>query len=100
MSHSPIVSPDPERLAEFIFELASQLHVERTHRIALELALERAGVLKPNAGEALAKDAELRVRSLSGLDQSMAKLMRIIAQSADERAPMRTAGVAPVRGDH
>lgn len=85
--------PDNERLAGLAFELASQLHVERTRRLALETVLERAGLLKPGVIDALAEDPALLVRTREGLDRSMHGLMRIITESADPRAPLR--GEAP-----
>lgn len=81
--------PDAERLAGLVFELASQLQVERSQRVALELALERAGVLKPDAVAAVAGDVELNRRSRAELDQSMAKLLRVLTESADARGPLR-----------
>lgn len=80
---------DAERLAGLVFELASQLHVERARRVALELALERAGVLATGAAEALATDDEYRRRAGAGLDEAMRKLMRVLAESEDPRAPLR-----------
>lgn len=100
MNYQSVVSPDPERLAGLLFELASQLHIERTQRIALELALARAGVLDAPAIKGLAGDAELRLRSSAGLDQSMAKLMRVLTQHADERGPLRSAEAASARAEH
>lgn len=88
MKHRPI-DLDTERLAGLIYELASQLHVERTQRIALELALERAGVIDEQKVATLAGDPALRERSTVALDRSMAKLMRIITESADSRSPLR-----------
>jgi hypothetical protein len=82
-------TPDAERLAGLAFELASQLQVERSQRIALELALERAGVLKPDAIAILAGDEELRRRSRVELDQAMAKLLRVLTEGADPRGPLR-----------
>jgi hypothetical protein len=82
-------SPDPERLAGLLFELASQLHVERTRRIALETALERAGLLEPGAADALAEDPALLARAREGLDRSMQGLMRILTEADDPRAPLR-----------
>ena len=100
MNYQSVVSPDPERIAELIFELASQLHIERAQRIALELALARAGVLDAPTIEGLARDAEFRSRSTAALDRSMAKLMRVLTQHADERAPLRSAEAASARGEH
>lgn len=79
---------DAERLAGLVFELASQLQVERSQRIALELALERAGVLAPGA-LAAAGDAELRQRSCAELDQALEKLLRVLMERADARGPLR-----------
>ncbi len=89
--------PDAERLAGLVFELASQLQVERSQRVALELALERAGVLKPDAVAAVAGDAELDRRSRAELDQSMAKLLRVLTESADARGPLRGEIAKPVK---
>jgi hypothetical protein len=86
-------SPDNERLAGLVFELASQLHIERTGRIALETALERAGLLAPGAAQALADDPALLALAREGLDRSMRGLMRILTEAADPRAPLR--GEAP-----
>ncbi|RPH52770.1 MAG: hypothetical protein EHM84_04675 [Lysobacterales bacterium] len=88
MSSESVVSPDPERLAGLVFELASQLHIERTQRIALEIALARSGALDLQRVEGLAGDAELRRRSAAELDQSMAKLMRVLKEHADQRRPL------------
>ena len=80
---------DAERLAGLVFELASQLHIERARRIALELALERAGVLPDGAADALATDEHYRSRAGAGLDEAMRRLMRVLAESNDPRVPLR-----------
>jgi hypothetical protein len=100
MSSQSVVSPDPERLAGLVFELASQLHIERTQRIALEIALARSGALDAQGVEALASDAEVRRRSAAELDQSMAKLMRVLTEHPDERRPLRLTDAEPARGGH
>jgi hypothetical protein len=97
---SESVSPDPERLAGLVFELASQLQIERTHRIALEIALARSGALDVHGVERLAGDAELRRRSAAELDRSMAKLMRVLTEHADARRPLRPTDAEPTRGGH
>jgi hypothetical protein len=81
---------DDERLAGLVFELASQLHAERLHRLALEHALERAGVLAPGAVQAAAADAALRERGRSEVEEAVARLMRVLTENADRRAPLRT----------
>jgi len=93
-------SPDPERLAGLVFELASQLHIERTQRIALEIALARSGALDTQGVDNIAGDAELRKRSAAELDQSMAKLMRVLTEHADPRRPLRSDDAEPTGGGH
>lgn len=83
------VEPDARRLAGLVFELASQLHVERTHRLALELVLERSGVMSPQHPAGLSDDTELAQRASRELERSMARLMRVLTEQADERAPLR-----------
>jgi hypothetical protein len=80
---------DAERLAGLVFELASQLHAERVHRLALESALVRAGVVPEAALQAAAEDPALRERSRREVEESVARLMRVITESADPRAPLR-----------
>jgi hypothetical protein len=89
MNESTFPVPDLDRLAGVVFELASQLHVERAQRIALEAALVEAGVLPADATERLADDAALRRRTQAALDESMSKLLRVITERADPRAPLR-----------
>jgi len=85
----PYAPLDADRLAGLVFELASQLHAERSRRIALELALERVGALPPTAVEALAGDTELKARTGPALDLALANLMRVLTEAADPRAPLR-----------
>lgn len=79
----------PDRLAQLLMEVASQLHAERQRRIALEVALERAGLLKPGAIEAMAGEAEARGRAQASLDASLRRLLRIMAEQGGPRAPLR-----------
>jgi hypothetical protein len=78
-----------DRLAGLVFELASQLHVERTRRLALEAALARAGVLPAGSGEALADDPALLAAARGELDRAMERLMRILSEQGDARTPLR-----------
>lgn len=84
MSARVPVVPDNASLAALVFELASQLHVERARRLALELALQRAGVLVPGATTDLAADAEWRRLSTQASEESMARLMRVIADAKED----------------
>lgn len=76
--------PDSATLAALVFELASQLHVERARRLALELALRRAGVLVPASMADLDADAEWRRLSTQASEESMARLMRVIADAKED----------------
>jgi hypothetical protein len=78
-----------DRLAQLLMELASQLHAERQRRVALEILLERAGVLAPGALDAMAGDAEARGRAQASLDGALRRLLRIMAEQGGPRAPLR-----------
>lgn len=84
-------SPVPTRsqLAGLVFELASQLHVERAHRLALQAALEKAGFVDSASLQALASDPALQRHSHETLEESIAKLMRVLMENADPRRPLR-----------
>lgn len=75
-------TPDNERLAALVFELASQLHVERSHRIALEVALVRAGVIDVQVVDSVSTDAEFKRRKAAELDVSMQSLMQVLTEHA------------------
>lgn len=86
---SPFGRPDVERLAGLVLELASQLHVERSRRLALESALIRSGVLSAEALAGAGDSAEFLERAREELDRSMGKLMRVVMESGDVRTPLR-----------
>lgn len=81
---------DIQKLTGLVFELSSQLHMERLHRLALEAALVQAGVLDPAAPEKLANEPALRDASRRAAEQSIAALMRVLTESDDERTPLRS----------
>lgn len=81
------------KLAGLIFELASQLHVERARRLALEARLEALGVVTPESIESTAGDSRLRAASEAAADASIRALLRILSEATDERTPLR--GEAP-----
>lgn len=85
----PFGAPNLEQLTALVFELASQLNIERAQRIALEFALEDAGLLTPGAAESVAARAEVRARLASALDRAMRSTMRVITEDNDPRRPLR-----------
>lgn len=87
--HSYLDSVTPDQLAALVFELASQVHIERQRRIALEIVLERKGVLSGGI-DILADDPEIGEKSRLSLDQSMCRLLRILTETGDPRHPLRS----------
>lgn len=87
----PTEAPDRRQLAGLVFELASQLHVERAQRAALQAALERAGVLEPAALETVAAEAATQRQSRRMLEESIARLLRVLTEDVDPRRPLRAA---------
>lgn len=84
---------DGTKLAGLIFELASQLHVERSRRLALEAALAARGILAPDAVESAGATPALRASAEAAADASIRALLRVLSESPDERVPLR--GEAP-----
>lgn len=80
---------DVRKLAGLVFELSSQLHAERLHRLALETALVQAGVLDASATKKLADDPMLRSASRNAANESIAGLLRVLSEDQDPRAPLR-----------
>jgi hypothetical protein len=80
---------DSNRLAALVFELASQLHAERSARIALEAALIRAGITAETEINAAAEAPLTRETTAAALARSMLKLMRVLRESDDPRTPTR-----------
>ena len=85
-------APSPAQLAGVVLELASQLHAERVRRIALETALEAAGVLPADAPLTAEQRAIVRAKGGAALGRSMSGLMRVITEGADPRTPLRREG--------
>ena len=78
-----------DTLAQLVMDLAAQLHVERQARLALQEALVRQGAVEAGAIEALAGDEAFLARAREGLDASLARLVRIMAETGDRTGPLR-----------
>ena len=78
-----------DHVAALVFELASQLHVERQRRIALETLLERAGVLAPGALDAMASDPAVAGAGMAALDVALRCMLRVVTETGDPRGPLR-----------
>ncbi|QUT06799.1 hypothetical protein KFK14_04975 [Sphingobium phenoxybenzoativorans] len=87
--HAYLRNVAPDQLAALIFELASQLHVERQRRIALETALQRAGLLQTDTLDALAADTEIQNMGREALDLALRRLLRVVTETGDPRGPLR-----------
>lgn len=93
MSAPELGGIDNSRLAALVFELASQLHVERARRLALEATLSRLGILQVAQIEAAASDPDYRRQTAQLADEAIRRLLRVLTESSDERKPLR--GGAP-----
>ncbi len=80
---------DNVALAALIFELASQLHIERTRLLALQAALEASGVCVPAAIEAASESTAFRAIAVNSADASIRKLLRVLSESSEKRVPLR-----------
>lgn len=80
---------DADRLAGLVMELASQLHIERQRRMALEHVLAEKGVIDRAALEALADDPKFLAAARAELDRSLRQMLRIVTEAGDKRAPLR-----------
>jgi hypothetical protein len=81
-------SSNVDRLAALVLELAAQLHEERHQRIALEQALQQAGLLNPAALAAAGVHAHTVERAQAGLDRSMKTLLEIMTDPDSAQAPL------------
>jgi len=89
---------DNATLGALVFELASQLHIERTHRLALEAALASAGIVAPAMIDRVSAEASFREQAGQAADLSIRKLLRVLSDSKDDRAPLRAAGANATGG--
>lgn len=84
-----LAAADLDRLAALVFELSAQLHIERHQRMALEAALLAKGALDRDDLARLADDENFLSDARAAADQSLRKLMRILAEDGDRKAPLR-----------
>jgi hypothetical protein len=78
-----------DRLAQLVFDLAAQLHIERQRRLALETLLTRSGAIKPADLEALADDPDFLATARAQLDESQRRLLTILIEAGDRLTPLR-----------
>ncbi len=88
----PFGAPTLGQLTALVFELASQLLVERARRIAMQTALEDAGLLQSSAHAAATTTPAVRDRSAAALDRAMSGMMRVLTENDDPRRPLRGEG--------
>lgn len=87
--HRYLTPASVDQVAAMVLELASQLHVERQRRMALEALLVRQGVLDAAAPEALATDEPFLAAARAELDTSLRRLLRIMTEAGDPTGPLR-----------
>lgn len=81
---------DTSALTALLFELAAELHVERTARLALQSALIAQGLLSNQQLESIGADVHFKRRASEAADHAVRRLLRTLLESCDERAPLRT----------
>jgi hypothetical protein len=77
------------KLTALIFELASQLHIERGRRLALEAALVGRGVLTAADIDAVGEDPSYRRQASEAADVAVRKMLLVLSESTDARTPLR-----------
>jgi hypothetical protein len=78
-----------DQLAQLVLDLAAQLHIERQRRLALETLLTRSGTIAPADVASLATDPDFLAQSRTALDDSQRRLLDILIEHDDRRAPLR-----------
>ena len=92
---SAATAPDREQLAGLVFELASQLHIERAQRVALQAALEKSGLVDAATLQALTLDPDVQRRNHDMLGESITRLLRVLTDDADPRRPLKESSLDP-----
>jgi hypothetical protein len=87
--HTYLPAASIDQVAAMVLELASQLHVERQRRMALEAVLRQRGLLEPADAEALASDEAFLGSARAELDTSLRRLLRIMTEAGDPAGPLR-----------
>lgn len=90
---------DNATLAALVFELASQLHIERTRRLALEATLVSRGIVTPATLEAAGESASFREEAANAADLSIRKLLRLLTESPDRQVPLRGEAHRTTKGE-
>lgn len=89
ISSDPVIPDlDTRRLADLIFELARQLHVERAERLALEVLLIRSGIIDAQDIVQLANDESFAKQTKQAVEASIAHIMDIVTEPSNPRRPL------------
>ncbi len=91
--HAYLAETSLDQVAAMVLELASQLHVERQRRMALEALLLRQGALDAAALAAMAGDAGFLAEARAALDTSLHGLLRIMTEAGDPTGPLRAEAI-------
>jgi hypothetical protein len=87
--HAYLGDITPDHMAALLLELASQLHVERVRRMALEAMLVERGVIDAAEMNALVGHAGFVETTRGELDLSLRRLMRIMTAQGGAEGPLR-----------
>jgi hypothetical protein len=84
-----LASSNVDQIAGLVFELATQVHVERQRRLALEELLARRGLIDRDDLHELVGDEGFRDLMRSELVRAQQALLDVLLESDDARTPLR-----------
>lgn len=90
MSEFRYLGPEEtDTVVSLVWQLAQELHVTRQRLLVLEDVLAESGVLGTDAVEEHAPGSAARVRLAQDKERLLGRLVRVLTETDDHRAPMR-----------
>lgn len=90
MSEFRYLGPEEtDTVVSLVWQLAQELHVTRQRLLVLEDVLAESGVLGPDAVEEHTPKSATRVRLAQDKERLLGRLVRVLTETDDHRAPMR-----------
>ena len=84
-----LTSSNVDQIAGLVFELATQVHIERQRRLALEELLVRRGLIDRDDLDALAADEAFRDLVRAELVRAQNALLDVLLESDAASSPLR-----------
>ena len=90
MSEFRYLGPEEtDTVVSLVWQLAQELHVTRQRLLVLEDVLAESGVLGTDAVEEHTPGSAARVRLAQDKERLLGRLVRVLTETDDHRAPMR-----------